>query len=290
MRFIKWTEQTFTSGGRETEVLPPRALHPRASRGARYRDDVRYLRIWVKYADCCKEPHDIFKFLQVNDVGQRHTLFYEAYAAFLEIRGAFKQAGEVYDRGILMRAEPTQRLKEKLAQFQHRMMKRKQRKMEEGGALEEEGEGETRRFGEVGAAARGGSANAENPGSAVRSGGGGAAGVVDRGPAASVARAVSVAVARPRVPTRTTAVWRFTATTRTGRLHPRLLRHGRTSASTLRPAKKTRGEPRSGRVRASGTNDRGPDRLAPSLPPQPSRFTRMRTSRRLRLRLRRTRL
>ena len=131
----------------------------------RYRDDVRYLRIWVKYADCCKEPHDIFKFLQVNDVGQRHTLFYEAYAAFLEIRGAFKQAGEVYDRGILMRAEPTQRLKEKLAQFQHRMMKRKQRKMEEGGALEEEGEGETRRFGEVGAAARGGSANAENPGS-----------------------------------------------------------------------------------------------------------------------------
>lgn len=179
MRFIKWTEQTFTSGGRETEVLP---LLERCTRELqevpRYRDDVRYLRIWVKYADCCKEPHDIFKFLQVNDVGQRHTLFYEAYAAFLEIRGAFKQAGEVYDRGILMRAEPTQRLKEKLAQFQHRMMKRKQRKMEEGGALEEEGEGETRRFGEVGAAARGGSANAENPGGAVRSGGGGAAGVV----------------------------------------------------------------------------------------------------------------
>ena len=106
MRFIKWTEQTFTSGGRETEVLP---LLERCTRELqevlRYRDDVRYLRIWVKYADCCKEPHDIFKFLQVNDVGQRHTLFYEAYAAFLEIRGAFKQAGEVYDRGILMRAD-----------------------------------------------------------------------------------------------------------------------------------------------------------------------------------------
>ena len=111
---------------------------------------MRYLRIWVKYADCCKEPHDIFKFLQANDIGQRHTLFYEAYAAFLEIRGAFKQAGEVYDRGILMRAEPTQRLKDKLAQFQHRMMKRKQRKIEEGGSFEEEEIGETRRFGEVG--------------------------------------------------------------------------------------------------------------------------------------------
>ena len=106
VRFIKWTEQTFTSGGRETEVLP---LLERCTRELqevpRYRDDVRYLRIWVKYADCCKEPHDIFKFLQANDIGQRHTLFYEAYAAFLEIRGAFKQAGEVYDRGILMRAD-----------------------------------------------------------------------------------------------------------------------------------------------------------------------------------------
>ena len=177
MRFIKWTEQTFTSGGRETEVLP---LLERCTRELqevpRYRDDVRYLRIWVKYADCCKEPHDIFKFLQVNDVGQRHTLFYEAYAAFLEIRGAFKQAGEVYDRGILMRAEPTQRLKEKLAQFQHRMMKRKQRKMEEGGALEEEGEGETRRFGEVGAAAR--RVWVERAGEAAKDGGRGARGHV----------------------------------------------------------------------------------------------------------------
>jgi checkpoint serine/threonine-protein kinase len=72
----------------------------------RYKDDARYLRIWVKYADCCKEPHDIFKFLQANDIGQRHTLFYEAYAAFLEIRGAFTQANEVYDRGIMMRAAP----------------------------------------------------------------------------------------------------------------------------------------------------------------------------------------
>ena len=57
MRFIKWTEQMFTSGGRETEVLP---LLERCTRELqevpRYRDDVRYLRIWVKYADCCKEP------------------------------------------------------------------------------------------------------------------------------------------------------------------------------------------------------------------------------------------
>lgn len=178
-RFIKWTEQTFTAGGRETELLP---LLERCTRELqelpRYKDDARYLRIWVKYADCCKEPQDIFKFLQANDIGQRHTLFYEAYAAFLEIRGAFSQANEVYDRGIMMRAQPRDRLKDKLAQFQHRMMKRKRRKLEEGGGtIEDEGNDEpSRRFGEQGASGSARGADAEN-GGAVRGGGGGATGI-----------------------------------------------------------------------------------------------------------------
>ena len=181
VRFIKWTEQTCTAGGRETELLP---LLERCTRELqevpRYKDDARYLRVWVKYADCCREPHDIFKFLQANDIGQRHTLFYEAYAAFLEIRGAFKHATEVYDRGVMMRAQPRERLKDKLAQFQHRMMRRRQRKLEESGnstILEEEeeesgGDRGSRRFGE-----RGGRApDAENPGGSVRAGGGGVGG------------------------------------------------------------------------------------------------------------------
>mmetsp|Transcript_1577 Transcript_1577/g.7013 ORF Transcript_1577/g.7013 Transcript_1577/m.7013 type:complete len:218 (+) Transcript_1577:859-1512(+) len=111
----------------------------------------------------------------------------------------------------------------------------------------------------------------------------------DRGPAGSAGPAASVVVARPSVPTRTTAVWRFTATRRTGRLPRRLPRRGRTSASTRRPARKTRGAPRSGRARVWGRNDRGPGRLAPPLRPRISRFTRMRISRGPRLRLTRTR-
>ena len=106
------------------------------------------MRVWVKYADCCKEPHDIFKFLQANDIGQKHTLFYEAYAAFLEIRGAFKQANEVYDRGVLMRAEPRDRLKQKLAQFGDRMKKRELRRLDESVDGERETPvGSSRRFG-----------------------------------------------------------------------------------------------------------------------------------------------
>ena len=156
MRFIKWAEQTFTSGGRETEVLPllercTREL--RETRFEQYRDDARFLRVWVKYADLGKQPHDIFKFLETNAIGQKHTLFYEAYAAFLEIKGAYGKAAETYDRGVVMRAQPRDRLKDKLAQFQHRMMRREQRKAENRANGLEDDTGElaetaARRFGD----------------------------------------------------------------------------------------------------------------------------------------------
>ena len=122
VRFIKWAEQTFHSGGRETEILPllercTRELREAPENFEKYKDDPRYLRVWVKYADLCKEPGDIFTFLVTNDIGQKHTLFYEAYAAFLEIKGAYTRAAQVYDRGVVMRAAPRERLKEKLEQF-----------------------------------------------------------------------------------------------------------------------------------------------------------------------------
>jgi checkpoint serine/threonine-protein kinase len=190
VRFIKWAEQTFTSGGRETEVLPllercTREL--RETRFEQYRDDARFLRVWVKYADLGKQPHDIFKFLETNDIGQRHTLFYEAYAAFLEMKGAYGKAAETYDRGVVMRAHPRDRLKDKLAQFQHRMMRRERRKAENRANGVEDDTGElaetaARRFGDRrGGAGR--SAEAENPGAAPRGVvGGGVAGTVGAPP------------------------------------------------------------------------------------------------------------
>lgn len=49
-RFIKWTQDTFKSGGHRAEVLP---LLERCTRelqyNAQYKDDVRYLRVWIQY-------------------------------------------------------------------------------------------------------------------------------------------------------------------------------------------------------------------------------------------------
>ena len=165
---IKWTEQTYATGnGRDKELLP---LLERCARELQeveaYKEDPRYLRVWIKYADCCAEPGDIFKFLRANSIGQRQALYYEAYAAFLEVRQAYGKANEQYERGIEMRAEPLDRLRASYASFQHRMVRRTQKRIESGEIDEEQGEEIVRNFGDTlrGRASRGGGVSSSRRG------------------------------------------------------------------------------------------------------------------------------
>ena len=94
-RFIKWTQDTFQSGGHKAELLPLLERCTRELQGdARYKKDIRYLRVWIQYvsttfsppacnllcsflaaysmafhvlqADLLPEPRDIFSFLKVG--------------------------------------------------------------------------------------------------------------------------------------------------------------------------------------------------------------------------------
>lgn len=98
----------------------------------RYRNDVRYLRIWIQYADICNDPSDIFKFLESNEIGQGCSLFYEAYATFLEFRGKYNNADQIYQDGIAMKAQPQDKLRKKFEAFQNRMAKRIQARLWDG--------------------------------------------------------------------------------------------------------------------------------------------------------------
>jgi len=51
-------------------------------------------------ADCLPDPSSVFLYLQDHNIGRDHALLYEAYAAFLELKGSFTQAGLVYQEGI----------------------------------------------------------------------------------------------------------------------------------------------------------------------------------------------
>ena len=54
-RFIKWTQDTFKTGGHQAELLPllercTRELQDRLQ----YKSDIRYLRVWIQYVSYCR--------------------------------------------------------------------------------------------------------------------------------------------------------------------------------------------------------------------------------------------
>ncbi|CAM6101555.1 unnamed protein product [Calypogeia fissa] len=132
IRYIKWFRDAYPGGGAQSEVLK---LLEKCSRqflkDERYRRDVRYLQIWVQYADCCSDPIDVFAFLEANDIGQDHALFYEAYATSLEIRRNFSRADEIYNLGLHRSAQRLSRLESMYRSFLNRMHQRADRKSRE---------------------------------------------------------------------------------------------------------------------------------------------------------------
>lgn len=52
----------------------------------RYRNDPRYLRVWLDYAARCREPEDVFGFLAMKGICLDLAAYYEEYAGYLERR------------------------------------------------------------------------------------------------------------------------------------------------------------------------------------------------------------
>jgi checkpoint serine/threonine-protein kinase len=101
LEYIMWVRDAFPSGGIQSELLPLLEACTRTFQtDERYRSDLRYLRVWVQYADCCTEPKDIYAFLEANSIGQDHALYYEAFATYLEIHKNYKRANEIFELGI----------------------------------------------------------------------------------------------------------------------------------------------------------------------------------------------
>ena len=58
----------------------------------RYRNDARYLRLWLAYSKYCREAEDIFVFLTQEGIAQELATFYEEYALMLIEKNNLKQA------------------------------------------------------------------------------------------------------------------------------------------------------------------------------------------------------
>lgn len=62
---------------------------------ARYANDLRYLKLWVAYADLLPAPGDVFAFLYKRKIGEDLSLFWVAWA-WVRARHCSAYGGDLY--------------------------------------------------------------------------------------------------------------------------------------------------------------------------------------------------
>ncbi|XP_042328454.1 LOW QUALITY PROTEIN: mitotic checkpoint serine/threonine-protein kinase BUB1 beta [Sceloporus undulatus] len=137
-RYIKWTEQTFPQGGKESNLS---AVLERAVKALneqqRYYQDPRYLSLWLKFGNCCSEPLDLYSYLHSQGIGTSLAQLYVTWAEELEARGNYKKADLIFQDGVLCKAEPLDKLLSHHRQFQARVSRQTFEALEEDTSVEE---------------------------------------------------------------------------------------------------------------------------------------------------------
>lgn len=91
----------------------------------RYKQDPRFLQLWLKYADVCTDPEEIYKYLEGNHFFSTLSAFYESYCSFLEkkMQNSIIEKSRIenlYKLGIEKKAQPLERLKRNFSLFLQR--------------------------------------------------------------------------------------------------------------------------------------------------------------------------
>ncbi|XP_066489107.1 mitotic checkpoint serine/threonine-protein kinase BUB1 beta [Tiliqua scincoides] len=138
-RYIKWTEQTFPQGGKDSNLS---AVLERAVKALneqqRYYQDARYLSLWLKFGNCCSEPLDLYSYLHSQKIGTSLAQLYITWAEELEARGNYKKADLIFQDGLLCKAEPLDKLLSHHRQFQARVSRQALQDLEEDSDVEED--------------------------------------------------------------------------------------------------------------------------------------------------------
>ncbi|XP_029454371.1 mitotic checkpoint serine/threonine-protein kinase BUB1 beta [Rhinatrema bivittatum] len=135
-RYIRWTEQTFPQGGKESNLslLLERAVKL-FHQEKRYYGDPRYLNLWLNFGNVCSEPLDLYKYLHGQGIGTSLASFYISWAEEYEARGNNKKADAIFQEGLLCKAEPLSKLQCHHRQFQARVAQQVLQGISEGGEV-----------------------------------------------------------------------------------------------------------------------------------------------------------
>jgi hypothetical protein len=122
MDYFVWVEDMFPELGEHSEIIPLVERCTRTLMNEQYINDPRYLNIWLKYAEMCKNPLEIYTHLFKTGVCLTHAKLYMHWAAFLEDLGDLDSADKVIEKGLLMNAQPKDLIKKAQLHFSERMI------------------------------------------------------------------------------------------------------------------------------------------------------------------------
>ncbi|KAG0532148.1 hypothetical protein BDA96_04G083800 [Sorghum bicolor] len=124
---IKWVQESFPTGGECSGLV---VLYEQCVRtfwhDGRYKDDLRFLKVWLEYAGNCADAEVIYRFLEANQIGQGHAIYYMAYASLMESKNKLRKAKEIFDLGIARKAKPMEKLEAVYRTFLRRSTKRRE--------------------------------------------------------------------------------------------------------------------------------------------------------------------
>lgn len=122
---IKWVQEAFPPGGDCSGLV---VIYEQCVRTFwhedRYKNDLRYLKVWLEYAENCADAEVIYNFLEANKIGQAHSIFFISYALHMESKNKIRTANEVFNRGMSRDAQPIEKLKAAYKKFLARSMGR----------------------------------------------------------------------------------------------------------------------------------------------------------------------
>ncbi|KAH7656756.1 Mitotic spindle checkpoint protein Bub1/Mad3 protein [Dioscorea alata] len=94
----------------------------------RYRNDSRFLRIWIQLMDYVDDAKVVLRRMEKNQIGIKRASFYSAYALYYEKRKNFDEAEKMYHLGVQNLAEPVGELQKSYEQFIQRLELYRKRK------------------------------------------------------------------------------------------------------------------------------------------------------------------
>lgn len=119
--YFDWMYKAFPSGSVKLNTLYDRFRDTFSGNDDQYRNDQRYVHLWLRMANACDNPIPIFKFMYKKKIGGSSALLYCAWALVAEEQNHFALAEKVLQKALDMKAEPRYLVKQRQKQFYRRM-------------------------------------------------------------------------------------------------------------------------------------------------------------------------